>query len=120
MTPHRLVMGRNPRIPHEAAQRTFGAQPITCDVARNGSDMVQALKNFCDIRLSAMEIRLCHAAHGNMFEVIAEKAVKAAPMAWKNYWQNLSQPFIPSGRSYDDHQDSGNDWGNNSKEERAS
>ena len=74
MTPHRLVMGRNPRIPHEAAQRTFGAQPITCDVARNGSDMVQALKNFCDIRLSAMEIRLCHAAHGNLFEVIAEKA----------------------------------------------
>ena len=74
MTPHRLVMGRKPRILHEPAQRTFGAQPIARGVARNGSDLFPALKNVRDIRLTAMRPRPCHTAYVYLIEVIAEKA----------------------------------------------
>ena len=103
MTPHRLVMGRKPRILHEPAQRTFGAQPVSRGVARNGSDLVQALKNVRDIRLTAMGTRPCHTAYGHLTEVIAEKAAliylclkdcKSSPGCMEDLLVKFSPTFI--------------------------
>ena len=74
MTPHSLLMGRKPRVFEEAMHQIFAAQPVSCNVARNELDIVQALKNHSYIRLAAMGARLSNAVRGHLIDVIAEKA----------------------------------------------
>ena len=73
MTPHRLVMGRKPRILEETVHQTFGAQPNSCDLARNELNFAQALKNYRDISLAAIAARPGDAGRRHLIDIITKK-----------------------------------------------
>ena len=74
MTPHRLVMGRKPRILEEAVHQKFGAQPVSSNLASNEQDFAQALKNYQDISLAVMAARQGEAGRRHLFAIIEKKA----------------------------------------------
>ena len=74
MTPQALVKGRNPKILEESVLQTLGAQPASFDLARNEPDVVHSPKNYSNIRLAAMGVRLVRAMRGHLIVFSVAKA----------------------------------------------
>ena len=74
MTLHRLVMRRNARIFKEVVHQTVGAQPVSCNLARDKPDFSQKLRNYRNISVAAIAASLGDAGRRHLIVIIAKKA----------------------------------------------